>query len=210
MAQKALAEKALAEKDAAQKAAAEKAAAEKAAAQKAAVEAAPAQPPIEEAELPEVVAWLAMFDAAALRPDLAALGAESVEDLKLLDAGDLKALEAKAYEKLKKLKAKKFVTALAALASTPPAAAAPSEMEPEPEPEVEPLLAAGADNATLVVFGARCIEFDESDSDLLGPVRGIFDDETNPSVSIDTALKGKRLTPVAALCTSICRRCWPG
>eukprot|EP01043_Picozoa_sp_COSAG02_P009205 COSAG02_NODE_308_length_25072_cov_20.906925_19_plen_362_part_00 len=201
---KAAAEKAAAEKAAAEQAADEQAAAEQAAAQKAAAE------QVEEAEPPEVDAWLAMFDAAALRPDLDALGAESVEDLKLLDAGDLKALEAKAYEKLKKLKAKKLVTALAALASTPPAAAAPAEMEPEPEPDLEPPPAAGAGNASLVVFGARCIEFDESDSDLLGPVSGIFDDETNPSVSIDKALKGKRLTPVAALCTSICRRCWPG
>ena len=57
---------------------------------------------------------------------------------------------------------------------------------------MEPLSAADAGDASLVVFGARCVEFDEFDSDLLGPVSGIFDDEANPSVSIDTALKGKR------------------
>eukprot|EP01043_Picozoa_sp_COSAG02_P039458 COSAG02_NODE_3116_length_7335_cov_2.441680_3_plen_587_part_00 len=42
------------------------------------------------------------------------------------------------------------------------------------------------------LFGARCIDFDESDSDLVGPISGLFDDETNPSVSIYEALKGKR------------------
>ena len=98
------------------------------------------QPAAEEAEPPELVAWLAAFDAAPLGPDLDALGAESVQDLKELDAGDLKALEAKAYEKLKKLKAKKLVKALAALASVDLASGGASgrslaELEAQPEPE---------------------------------------------------------------------------
>lgn len=55
------------------------------------------------------------------------------------------------------------------------------------------LVGAGSSDAgSLAVFGARCIEFDEHDSDLLGPVTELFDDASNPSVSIDKALKGKR------------------
>lgn len=85
----------------------------------AAAQKAPAQPPAaEEAEPPELHAWLAKFDATALLPDLGALGAKSVEDLTLLDAGDIETLGAKAYEKLKKLDAKKLVVALSALTST--------------------------------------------------------------------------------------------
>ena len=67
-------------------------------------------------------------------------------------------------------------------------------MEPaSASPSAAPSISAG--NGALVVFGAWCIEFEESDSDLLGPVSGIFDDETNPSVSIDEALKGEHGGP---------------
>ena len=154
----------------------------------------------EEADPPKLHAWLAEFDAAALLPDLDALGAESMEDLTLLDAGDIETLGTKAYGKLKKLKAKKFVAALSTLTSTPPPAAAggaaaggAAQMAPTAELQLVSVVDAG--DGSLMVFGARCIEFDEHNSDLLGPVTGLFDDETNPSVSIDEALKGKRWHP---------------
>ena len=61
-----------------------------------------------------------------------------------------------------------------------------------PPEAVTPAGAGTSGGGSLVVFGARCIEFDEQHSDLVGPVTGLFDNETNPIVSIDKALKGKR------------------
>jgi hypothetical protein len=46
----------------------------------------------------------------------------------------------------------------------------------------------------LVIFGARCVDFDESKSGMLGPVRGVFDDKTNPRVGIDKAIEGRYST----------------
>ena len=46
------------------------------------------------------------------------------------------------------------------------------------------------DSDALVLFGARCVDFDESESGMLGPVRGVFDDKTNPRVGIDKAIEG--------------------
>ena len=40
-----------------------------------------------------------------------------------------------------------------------------------------------------MIFGARCVDFDESESGMLGPVRGVFDDKTNPRVGIDKAIE---------------------
>ena len=50
--------------------------------------------------------------------------------------------------------------------------------------------AAAGDSDALVIFGARCVDFDESESGMLGPVRGVFDDKTNPRVGIDKAIEG--------------------
>ena len=61
---------------------------------------------------------------------------------------------------------------------------------PEPEPEHDGASPdAGSD--ALALIGTRCTDFDEFDSDMLGPVRGLFDDEENPRVSIDKAVRGE-------------------
>jgi hypothetical protein len=47
----------------------------------------------------------------------------------------------------------------------------------------------GGDADAVAQFAARCIAFAESDSSLLGPIRGLFDDKANPRVSIQEAAK---------------------
>ena len=79
------------------------------------------------------------------------------------------------------------------------AAAASVEPEPEPEPEAPvpegvPPTAGGGDAAAA--FGMRCVDFDESDSGLLGPIRGLFDDEHNPRLSLEEAVKRALLHPM--------------
>jgi hypothetical protein len=59
--------------------------------------------------------------------------------------------------------------------------------------------AAGGDSDVLVLFGARCIDFNESETGTLGPVRGVFDDKTNPRVGIDKAIEGTVSPPFLVL-----------
>jgi len=99
----------------------------------------------EEGEPPELDAWLAGFGAEALKAELDALGAESVEDIKELDQEDIKLLEVKAYENMKKLKAKKFVKVISELAGNegdaprmPAGRESELQLPPQPRPEPEP------------------------------------------------------------------------
>ena len=72
------------------------------------------------ASAPEAVAdtntpldlWITNLDAQVIKADLELLGVESMEDLKWLDDEDIKALTEKAFEKMKKIKAKKFMASL--------------------------------------------------------------------------------------------------
>eukprot|EP01046_Picozoa_sp_COSAG06_P068808 COSAG06_NODE_18471_length_886_cov_0.972046_1_plen_281_part_10 len=71
---------------------------------------------LEKCRVVQLDAWLAKFGAQQLKPFLDELGAESLEDLQMLELEDIKSLGKQADETLKKLKAKKFMKAVAELA----------------------------------------------------------------------------------------------
>ena len=156
----------------------------------------PPQPAAEEAEPPEVVAWLAAIGLPEYAPQIKEYGYDQMAALYRATEADIVEMTEDADVNMKKPHRRIFVAEWKKLlAST----GAPGDDAPEPEPEPA--------GDALVVFGARCIEFEESDSDLLGPVSGIFDDETNPSVSIDEAVKGKNGGPRRLHCSSAPAAC---
>ena len=66
--------------------------------------------------------------------------------------------------------------------------------------------ATAGDSDALLLFGARCIDFNESETGTLGPVRGVFDDKTNPRVGIDKAIEGTVVLPDPSECRCLCLR----
>ena len=152
-------------------------------------------------QLPEVDAWLATIGLPQYAPKIKRYGYDQMAALHQATQADIVEMTEDVDVKMKKPHRRIFVAEWKKLlASTgAPGDDAPGADAPEPEPEPA--------GDALVVFGARCIEFEESDSDLLGPVSGIFDDETNPSVSIDEALKGKNGGPRRLHCASAPSAC---
>eukprot|EP01045_Picozoa_sp_COSAG04_P003669 COSAG04_NODE_151_length_22485_cov_15.968552_11_plen_531_part_00 len=133
-------------------------------------------------------AWLVQIKLQRYASAIKEAGYDELDFLK--DASEADVKEMTVDIKMKKPHANSFLSKWKELISgagpPPPAAGSPTAAG---SPASGGGTAGGGAASDAAKFGMRCVDFDESGSDLLGPIRGIFDDKHNPRLSVEEAAK---------------------
>eukprot|EP01047_Picozoa_sp_COSAG01_P035980 COSAG01_NODE_2791_length_7069_cov_11.407174_3_plen_269_part_00 len=159
----------------------------------------PAAAAQEEAEPPALDVWLAQTGLDRYGPQVKEYGYDTLSALLVATEADIVEMTEDADVGMKKPHRRLFTTQWQALvgaggggggSSGGGAAAAAEQSGGSAGPAPASAAGGGGGDADAVAqFAARCIAFAESDSSLLGPIRGLFDDKANPRVSIQEAVK---------------------
>ena len=149
----------------------------------------PEPEPAEEAVPPELDAWLASSILSKYSTQIKEYGYDEMEVLLAATEADIIEMTEDPDVKMKKPHRRAFINKwkeLLAAGQQQQAAASPPA---SPQAEPEPAPAAGGQDDAAAQFAARCVAFEDSGADLVGPVKGLFDDEKNPRVSIEKAVE---------------------